>query len=388
MTNLKQGKIFNKLKFLSSKSVIVGIIFLAIYFVGFATEPKVPTQGKISKLEVPNVLINLSDIIPVVVGHEVNIYFNNIMCLDDSSSYQFNVICTKGMQQVERWTFVPELGDIGDIPITIEVYKNYSLIGSVNSIVRVVEETKGAGQTLKVNIIGDSTTANNIMINELAHLFSADSMHISFVGTQGASPNLHEGYGGKTTDWLYTDSTSPFVYSNSFNYGTYLSTHSLPTPDIVILNLGINDIFTHTDDKSTLKVIKKMITQYDAMIAKIKLSNPSMKFGVCVTVPSGSEDAFGDYKSDQTSWRYNRNNRLLTDALINHYKSKQAQNIYCVPININLDTVNNTTLNVPAQINSRYPSTIQRQTNGVHPGPYGYYQIADVDYYWLKSMGN
>ncbi|HEY5585723.1 MAG TPA: SGNH/GDSL hydrolase family protein [Ruminiclostridium sp.] len=333
-----------------------------------------------------SLLINIATIIPAVVGHEVNVYFNNIMCVDNINNYQINVVCSKGRQQVERWTYIPVAGDVGDIAITFEVYQKYVSIASVTSTIRVSATTKGTGQTLKVAILGDSTIANNNMINELANLFSTDAMHLTFIGTQGVSPNFHEGYSGRSTNWLYTDAASPFVYSSAFNYATYLSSHSLATPDVVMLNLGINDMFDYTDDANVLLGIQAMITQYDAMIANIKLSNANMKFGICVTVPSGNEDAFDGYNCGQTSWRYNRNNRLLTNALINYFKGKEAQYIYLVPINVNLDTVNNILLNTAQPINSRNPLLLARQYNGVHPGVYGYYQIADMDYYWLKSI--
>lgn len=333
-----------------------------------------------------SILLNLAPVIPAVVGHELNIYFSNIVSVDDINDFEFDVVSTKGIQQVERFTYIPVAGDVGDQAIRIDVYQKAIVVSSVSAIIRVSAVAKGTGQTLKVNIIGDSTTANNYMLDELVALFSADAMHITPIGTQGVT-NLHEGWSGKTTTWIYADPASPFVSAGAFNYATYLSSHALATPDVVILNMGINDMFAFTDDASVLTAITTMIAQYDLMIANIKVSNANMKFGVCVTIPSGNGDAFGSsYGGGQTSWRYNRNNRLLANALIDYYKGKEAQYIFLVPININLDTVNNMALAAATPVNSRNPLTIARQTNGVHPGGYGYLQIADSDFYWLKSM--
>lgn len=334
-----------------------------------------------------NILLNLAPVIPALVGCEVNVYYSNIMSVDNIDNYKINIICARGKQQRERWTYIPEAGEVGDVSITFEVYQKGVFIAKISGIVRTSAISKGTGQTLKVGIHGDSTTFNNTMITELANVLSADVLDVTFIGTGGIAPNFHEGYSGTTTDWHFTNVASPFVYSGVFNYATYLSTHSLATPDIVMLNLGINDMFAPTDDAGALAVITSMITQYDAMIENIKLSNANMKFGICVTVPSGGEDAFAQgYGCGQNSWRYNRNNRLLTNALINYFKGKEAQNIHLVPINVNLDTVNNIGVDALAPISSRNPLMIARQNNGVHPGLYGYYQIADVDYYWIKSM--
>ena len=67
---------------------------------------------------------------------------------------------------------------------------------------------------------------------------------------------------------------------------------------------------------SALAKIVTMLAQYDAMIANIKISNANMKFGICITIPSGNQDAFGgSYGSGQTSWRYKVNNRLRREKL-------------------------------------------------------------------------
>lgn len=351
-------------------------------FEGYKFTPKIE-----SLLSYSDVKLAVAPVIPAVVGREINIYKENIICADNLNNYQFVFTCAKGTHQNERWTYVPAVGDVGDIAMTIFVYYKFNLVATVNTTIRVSATTKGTGQTLKLNIIGDSTTANNIMINELANVLTGDPLTITYIGTQGVSPKFHEGYSGKSTNWLYTDAASPFVFSGVFDYAQYLSSHALATPDIIVLNLGINDMFTYTDDASALTAIYNMISQYDSIIANIKLSNANMKFGIGVTIPSGNQDAFGfSYGAGQTSWRYKINNRMLTKRLVDYYSGKESSNIYLIPLNTNLDTVNNIDFSAAAAVNSRNPATIARQNNGVHPGTYGYFQIADVYYNWLKSI--
>lgn len=338
-----------------------------------------------------DIKLSIPDVIPIVVGKELNIYKTNIMCVDNINNYQVTFSCNVGKHQNERYTYVPVSGDVGDHSMTIYVYQKFNLIAQVNTTIRVIAATKSG--TFKTLIIGDSTTANNIMINKLANVLTGDPLTITFIGTQGTSPNFHEGRSGWSTASFYNNSggvTSPFVFNGSFSFAQYLTTNSFTAPDIVVLNLGINDLTPYFDDTSALSAIYTMISQYDTMIANIKQSNANVKIGIGVTVPSGQQDAFGySYGAGSlTSWRYNRNNRLLTKVLIDYYGGKQSSNIYLLPLNVNLDTVNNIDLDASAPVNAQNSSiTIQRQNNGVHPGTLGYYQIADTYYSWLKSFG-
>jgi|GEM_PF-1750399 len=334
----------------------------------------------------------LPSIIPAVVGLEVNVYFDNICNVGNINNYQFNCICAKGIQQSERWTYIPVIGDVsaGDIWLTIEIYKDGVYLTKTDILVKVVSSANGTGTNPKLLMIGDSTTANSIMATELNNLFGAsDSMDITLLGTKGTAPVKHEAISGWTANMFYTDPTSPFVFSGVFNFATYLTNNALATPDYVTFNLGINDVFSTLDDATVISQSNAIFVQLDAMIANIKLSNANMIFGIAVTIPPDkSQDGFGaSYQSTQTRWRYKRNNNIFTRLLTNYYKGKETSNkIHLIPIHCNIDTVNNFQFDAAKPVNSRNPMTIIRELNGVHPGTYGYYQIADMFYYWLKSM--
>jgi hypothetical protein len=64
----------------------------------------------------------LPDKLPAVVGHEINIYFDNVVLVQNLNDYEIVVNCAKGMQQQERWTFTPKEADLGDIPLTLTVH--------------------------------------------------------------------------------------------------------------------------------------------------------------------------------------------------------------------------------------------------------------------------
>ena len=72
------------------------------------------------------------------------------------------------------------------------------------------------------------------------------------------------------------------------------------------------------------------------------------------------------------------------ERLQEQYGDREAERIFLVPVNVNLDTVHNyPTTTGPVNARSDVPAS--RGANGVHPAPAGYYQLADTLYYWLKA---
>jgi hypothetical protein len=69
--------------------------------------------------------------------------------------------------------------------------------------------------------------------------------------------------------------------------------------------------------------------------------------------------------------------------MIQKFSNKEQENIFLVPVYVNLDCVNNYPQREES-INAKNPRKILRSSNGVHPAPEGYRQIADSFYYWFK----
>src|SRR5262245_49261653 len=63
----------------------------------------------------------LPPVIYAVPGFEANLYFDNVILVLNRNDYAFDVICTKGIQLAERWTFTPEAADVGDYPLEVIV---------------------------------------------------------------------------------------------------------------------------------------------------------------------------------------------------------------------------------------------------------------------------
>jgi lysophospholipase L1-like esterase len=265
--------------------------------------------------------------------------------------------------------------------------KELTLQKSASTSVIAVAADVGSGKNPVCLCIGDSTTAGGVWTGELLTLLASDNLDATLIGTLGTAPNLHEGIGGKTLAFFYSDAASPFVFDGVFNFPAYMSAHSFASVDFIFMHLGINDVFALTGDTSVDTLFDANKTKIDAMITSFKAFNASVKTCLMVPIPpSTHQDAFGhDYGCGQTQWRYKANIHRYAKKLIDAYTGQEASGIYLIPVNCNLDTEHNMSTETVA-VNSRNSATVVRQSNGVHPANAGYYQMADTVFYALKNL--
>jgi lysophospholipase L1-like esterase len=359
---------------------------------GYKFTKEIPAQGHeedfITEMVLPSKLYAL-------VGQELNIYYDNIMN-DKDTKYDFDVTCDIGGQYDNYYRVTPDTA--GTYPITIRVYRDGIEKAIASSEIIVKGASVGSGVNKKVLIIGDSTTANGICTQKLLDNFGASEvMDITMLGTKGTAPNLNEGVSGWTANDFYATAgrggvTNPFwnPSAEAFDFSYYMAQQSYTGVDYVIINLGINDIFSYTDDTTLQAKINTMLTQYQGMIDSIHAYDEDIKIGLALTIPPAYEqNAFGKSNGcGQTRWRYKRNNFLWVKALIEIFSGQEENNIYLVPINTNLDTRHNMGLEI-LPVNARNSDVMETSiiANGhVHPVESGYHQIADVYWYWLKSF--
>ena len=337
-----------------------------------------------AKIDNPPYHLNLPPKLYALVGKEMNVYFDNLM-IDDADKYDFFVKTTLGKQQSERWTVTPTVA--ATTAITFQLYKDAAdrgnpLTEAVTSLV-VAPTTSGSGLTKTYLQIGDSTTKGMIETGELQALFGADAMNLTQIGTQGTAPNKHEGYPTKTTEYVTTQTA--LANGGVFDFENYMTTQGYAGVDYVGIHLGINDMYQWQSDAGANGQITATLARFEEMVASIHAYNPAIKIGFLVTIPPAkTEESFAN-DTGMTRWRYKRNVLLLAAKIIKQFKNREANNVYLVPFNCNLDTLNNFGSNSVA-VNSRNTTLVTRQNNALHPNNNGYAQMADTVYYWLKNM--
>lgn len=320
-------------------------------------------------------------------GVEANIYFDNIV-KSEAEEFYFKAASGVGVQQEERFT-VDSISSNDSVTITCYDKKSLSELGVSTLTIRHALSTSGTGDNPKCLFIGDSTTEAGVYTGELLTLASTDAMDITLYGSQNSGlNNNHEGYGGKTFNWHYSDAASPFVFGGSFDFAQYATGQGITELDHCFFHLGINDVANLQSDDAVKALAVTMISNLESMITNIKAWNANVKFGVMVTIPpSKSQDAFGNNhgaSNTHNKYFYKRKVMIWCEALIEAMKDREGENIYLVPVNLNLDTVNNMHVSGATKVNARSDIMVARQSNAVHPADEGYYQMADAIWSYLK----
>lgn len=349
----------------------------------------VATSGIAEELQ-----LTLPPVIYSVANLESAIYFDNIVLAEAPDGYRFDVTCDLGTQEATRWTVTPREGDLGDHAVTLRMTDaDGKLLGSEKTLLRVAASDAGKNEELRLLIVGDSLTSASAYPNELVRLLSQPgNPKVTLLGTHkpgGAAEGVaHEGYGGWTwqrfvsqyepnPDGTYHRRSSPFVYLAENGKPLLDVSHyfkeecSGEPPDVVTFLLGINDCFSaNPDDSEAINSrIDAVFQQADILLTAFSQAAPEAKLAVCLTPPPNSrQEAFeANYQDRYTRWGWKRIQHRLVQRQLEHYGNREAEHIFVVPTELNLDPVGG------------YPVN-----NGVHPNESGYRQIAASIYAWLK----
>ncbi len=349
--------------------------------------------------------------VPAVAGHEINIYFDNLILTPRSDLYLYDVDCAKGTQQTERYTWVPKPEEVGVYPLSLKVYDlQEKLVAEGTTKVHVYPADAGAGTEATLLIVGDSLTHGNVYPAEVFDLCNKAEGNPKLTLIGSFAPNKtrpevkHEGYGGWaaatfTSKWsadIWTPENrrgrSPFLYEQDGKHGLDFQKfcdeqNAGKGPDYITILLGCNDNFGAKDD-TIEKSIDSFLANMEVLLKEFHRVRPDTKIGIVTLLPpSASQDAFGapgNYGCGQTRWQYRKNQHRVLEREYATFSGREAENVFIVPAYVNLDCVHNV-ITQKVAVNARNPEIVVRQANGVHPDGTGYRQLADSIYNWLKG---
>ncbi|WDE17187.1 hypothetical protein KMZ14_06560 [Acinetobacter schindleri] len=241
-------------------------------------------------------------------------------------------------------------------------------VGSAEFLVQETNLSGGSG-TITCSLNSGTPPANGATGTLVKKNTSAGDANIAFSDVQSQSGN-------------------PFWIGGAINFPQYLANNSLALPDYVLIQLGVNDSFQMTSDAAVETLTTTAFAQLDSLIASIKAANTNVKIGLMMAPTYASQDAFGaNYASNYTSWRAKRNIVTWNRKLVDYYKTKENTGVYLVGSGFNVDTIENFPFtDIASPVNSRNPKTVFTQNNGVHPSNYGYLQIRDVAFSFVKAV--
>ncbi len=353
----------------------------------------------------------LPEKIYAVPGIECNIYFKNVFLAVNHANFVFDIECASGAQERFRWSFTPAEADAGKtIPLKLTVFDQYGKrVAEAASTVCVAKSDTGKDKTVSILMIGDSLTSATEYPRQLKRRCTG-APDLKMIGTHGgggkdpANGIAHEGYGGwRFKDFLYRNvdpakvqpryrfsAKSRFLFEKNgklvFDFEKYLQKYNEgKVPDVITIQLGVNDIFRATEDNLD-KYIADILKNADDLISRLRAAAPDAVIGVGYITGGANQDAFAvNYKSGQTSWGYYRNHFRLNQAMAEHFKKYDSRKLVMIPSNVNLDLDNN--FPVKSRKAAAWSSqTVVCQNNGVHPDYYGYRQMGDSYYAWLKNI--
>ena len=373
-----------------------------------------------------NVRLLLPPEIPALTGIKTNLYFDNAFLAINPANYAVDVICRRGAQQRERWTWLPtndpEKRDVGSHPLTLELRNQENeVIARASTVLRVLprEVSPDTSEEKSILIMGDSLTNASHYSGQINVRAREDSFPLRLIGTRGpgaeaqsgggdGSGNRHEGYGGWTAQRFATKYTgvarggeykicgSPFLYKTNpdaededakLDFARYCREfNDGQAPDFVTILLGCNDTF-HGTDETIEEKIDAMFAHYKTLVSMIHELNPDTKIGAILPMPpAASQDAFGEnYGSSQTRWQYKRNQHRVLERMMETFGDREDENLFLIPAWLNLDPVHGFPAGEsPAHAHSE--TVVTRQNNGVHPSAEGYHQMGDAIYAWLRMV--
>lgn len=369
-----------------------------------------PETPSVSKTGFPTVATTLPAALQAVVGHEINIYWENIF-LSDTPISRFAITMASPLGKVwdDKWTYQPVAGDVGDHTLTITVKYQGTVVLTVATTLSVKAATAAAPVARQLFTVGDSITENGVWLAELVNLCNfnntsptaggaADNLTITTIGRKsatyadfgGTSRTVHhEATGGWSADLYLTYSLSPFWFSGAFNFPQYCTTNGLTfaAGDWVLIALGINDVFFSTDDASAATNMTKALAGMDAIIAGAKSVQAGLRFGILLPIPPArSEDPFA-YQYGQANGSRADHKRWISQlqqSLMDHYGQAGANNIYICPFHINVDTIWDMQI-TPMQTSARNTTMTGRIWNALHPADAGQWKLADTVYNFLRG---
>lgn len=307
----------------------------------------------------PAITVAIPPVVRVLTGGEFSIYYANVISRQNAIFWCSSVSGLTTRRYDDHLSVTANAA--GTYPLQWKVYSSgYSLLASGTCTIIAVDNKAVTASAL---VIGDSTvTQGSYICQKLLSCFSAAGGALTLLGTRGTAPAKHEGRAGwkasdyctKAADGTYTN---PF-YDNGFDFSHYMATQGYTGVGVVVIQLGINDVFyAGLDSFSAAETIGYM----DAMVTSILAYDSSIKVIVdLLTPPNGNTSVFTEkYGTSQIDFVYRLNTIRLSKALMEHFAGNASVVV----------SPNNCVLNPTQDIN-----------DGVHPTEGGYAKLGQTIY--------
>ena len=235
--------------------------------------------------------------------------------------------------------------------------------------VRVAQCNAGQGKHLRLLIVGDSLTHATWYSNRLSDLCEQPgNPQLEMMGTH--KPNwrkpgvAHEGYNGWT--WAHflrhytpgeclngTPDKSPFLFVVSaggkpkFDLPRYLrETCPAGLPDLVIFQLGINDVFSQLPYEGYLfsPDEDRLTPNIDQLLQEFRAAAPQASLAIWLTQPvNATQESFEASYRGLEDYRGIQRNKMalrqhwIADQILHRYGGRESEGLFLIPMSATVD---------------------------------------------------
>lgn len=306
------------------------------------------------------------------IGEEFKLFKQNIIKYKEG---EYNFRWGRGIQGLLNYS--ETFNAKATVSLPIEIYSKETLVSSKACSINVNPKRT---TNIKALLLGDSTV-NSLTTEPPSearlgwHMLQEMGENLTLIGTRGIGNSRHEGRGGWTAKDYRSDKTdvtgtNPFYSptTKDFDFGYYISSTGVDVPNVVFIQLGINDIFNYTNDDTTQTKANEFVSDITFIKNNILAYNSAIKVVLNVAIPPTEKiDVFATTYSNYNlpQWRYKYNNSILNKTCLEAFEDSTT--IALVAINGVIDVYNNI-------------------RDGVHPTDDGYKQIALQLCAYLNSL--
>ena len=314
-----------------------------------------------------------------VVGHEWNLYFDNVIC-GGNEEYDVMVSINPAISNIHQYKrflrFTPTVAGSYTVTLNLVQTMTRTVVETKDFALNVVSDTLSANRNIMY--LGDSLTNAGVYPAEIRYNLNT---HLRSVGTRESTPTIgnteytihHEGRSGwSATDYVTQASVgtveNAFWDGTKFNFSYYMSNSGVGAPKIVCIGLGTNNMSNYAGNVAAIEEMITSIHDYDSSIICL----------VSLIIPIATQNGTGYAGGLQSSAAFKHYELKLIQAYLDAFQGRQ-DNVDVYELYFNLDQENDfPTVTLP--LSSRNPGTWVCQSDNGHPSEYGYLKFADVIY--------